>query len=198
MNRLNRVVVGVGIALLWSSQAGALVMDDGFFVESTLVDFESGFHLGGFASHQVDGAAFWSSSGSATLGVLNLGLGSFLMEITGSIRIDFTTEAVRVGFDYFAGSPIYLEAYDGGGTLLNPGDTGGLTGMGFLGFESTSAPIASVIIHDTGLTFMVDNLRFDAPLSASLVPVPEPRAALLFSVGLLTAVTAIRRKSQSS
>lgn len=170
-------------------------MDDaGFFDQPTFVDFESGFPLGGFASQQIDGAVFSSSSGSATLGVLNLGLGSFLMEITGSIRIDFTTEAVRVGFDYFAGSPIYLEAYDGGGNLLNPGDTGGLTGMGFLGFESTSVPIASVIIHDTGLTFMIDNLGFDAPLSASLAPMPEPRAALLFSVGLLTAFAAIRRR----
>lgn len=190
-----RVLLVMGIALSWSAQSAALTMDDSdFFDTPTYVDFESEFPEGGFASQSIGDAVFSSTAGTDTLAILDLGSGSSLMEITGSMRVDFLNEAVRVGFDYLAGSPIYFEAYDAGGTLLNPGDTGGVTGMGFLGFESTSVPIAWVIIHDTGLTFRIDNLGFDSATLGSLVPAPEPGAALLFSVGLLTSVAAVRHK----
>ena len=76
--------------------------------------------------------------------------------------------------------------------LLNAGDTGGVTGMGFLGVES-STTIASVIIHDTGATFRVDNLRYD-----SVAPMPEPDAALLFCAGLVAASFGVRRRHSLS
>jgi hypothetical protein len=204
MQNCNWLLAGVGIALLWSSQAAALTMDDsGFFDDPTYVDFDSGFPSGGFASEEIDGVVFSSGSGGDSLGILNIGFfGGFLLEATGSIQVEFTTEVLRVGFDYLAGSPIYLEAYDAEGNLLNSGDTGGVTGWGFIGFESTTTPINSLIIHDTGLTFIVDNLGFDVSgdgtldgaVDEAIIPVPEPGAALLFSAGLFTAAASIRRK----
>jgi hypothetical protein len=179
--------------VLASGTASALTMDDtGFFDSPTVVDFESGFPTGGFASQTIGDAVFSSTNGASTLFIRDdlLSSGNSLIEITGSMTIDFLNSAERVGFEYQAGTPLYFEAYDAAGTLLNSGDTFGLTGMGFLGFESATA-IASVIIHDTGATLRVDSLRYDV----ASVPIPEPKAAVLFSVGLLAATSAIRRRN---
>lgn len=188
--RAFRVLLALGFALLWTTPAAALTMDrTGFFDSPTVVDFETGFPAGGFSSQTIGDAEFSSTGGGATLALLNLGAGQGLVEITGSMTIEFASAVTRVGFDYMAGTPVYLEAYDAAGNLLNSGDIGGVTGMGFLGFESATS-IASVIVHDTGLTFRVDNFTYEG----SVVPTPEPSAAVLFSVGLITAVSAIRRR----
>jgi hypothetical protein len=172
----------------------------GFFDSPTVIDFESGFPAGAFMSQQIGDTEFSSTGGSDTLAVLDLGTGKSLIEITGSLTIEFTAAVERVGFDFQAGTPIYLEAYDDAGNLLNFGDTGGVTGLGFLGFESSTG-IASVIIHDTGATFRIDNVAYDGaadPTPEPGVPTPEPSAAVLFSVGLLTAASAIRRRPARS
>jgi len=178
-------------AVLVSGSASALTMDDtGFFDSPTTVDFESGFPGGAFESQTIGDATFSSTGSTPTLAILfDISTGNALIEITGSVTIDFLNSAERVGFEYQAGTPIYFEAYDAVGNLLNPGDTFGLTGMGFVGFESTT-PIASVIIHDTGATFRVESLSYDG----ASIPTPEPGAAVLFSVGLLTAVVFIRHR----
>jgi hypothetical protein len=194
VKRGNQVLLAVGIALWWSGQASALLMDDsGFLGSESYIDFESGFPEGGFASQEFGDVTFASPSGADTLAILDLGQGGSLVEITGRIEISFGNGTGHIGFDYQAGSPVYLEAYDAAGNLLNPGDTGGVTGVGYLGFQSNT-PIASVVIHDTGLTFRVDNLGYDGGVNGSLAAVPEPGAALLFSVGLTTAFGALRRK----
>lgn len=188
--RAFQTLLALGVALLWTAPAAALTMDrTGFFDSPTVVDFETGFPAGGFSSQTIGDATFSSTGGGDTLALMNLGSGQGLVEITGSMTIELASAATRVGFDYMAGTPVYLEAYDAAGNLLNSGDIGGVTGMGFLGFESATS-IASVVIHDTGLTFRVDNFTYDR----SVTPTPEPTAAVLFSVGLLTAISAIRRR----
>lgn len=189
--------------MLWSLSASALTMDAGFFDAPTLVDFETGFPSPGdpFAQQTVSDAVFSSTDGDDTLLITDFsGVNSELMEISGSLTVDFTgTAPQRVGFDYVAGTPIYLEVYDGAGgtgTLLNAGDTGGLTGIAFVGFES-AVPITSVIIHNTGATFLIDNFRYEAGLSGGSAPTPEPDAAVLFGVGLLTAAFGIRRRKHA-
>ena len=192
-HHVKRALLAVGIAVLWSAPAAALTMDDtGFFDDPILVDFESGFPAGAFMSQTIGDVVFSSTGGTSTLSVLDLGSEKSLIEIMGSMTLDFLNDAGRVGFDYQAGTPVYFEAYDADGNLLNAGDVGGVTGMGFLGFES-AVPIASVIIHDTGATFRVDNLRYD-----HTAPMPEPNAALLFPVGLLTVSFALRRRHSLS
>ena len=102
-----------------------------------------------------------------------------LIEIMGSMTVGFMDGAERVGFDYVAGTPVYFEAYDADNNLLNPGDTGGVTGMGFFGFES-GVPIASVIIHDTGATFRVDKVRSHTEHQMEALPfLVRSRAELL-------------------
>jgi hypothetical protein len=202
MNCFIRVSTGIALlvfGLLLPGQSSALTMDEtGFFESPTFVDFESDLPSGLFASHTTDDAVFSSGSGYSTLFVMDFYSGESLIAITGSLSVDFTTEVTRVGFDYWARTPIYLEAYDAAGNLLNPGDTGGVTGRGFLGFESIDAPIASVVIHDQGLTFRVDSFGYDASsdgsLNPSISPVPEPSGALLFSVGMVGSFAAIRRR----
>jgi hypothetical protein len=80
----------------------------------------------------------------------------------GAETITFSTLVHKVGVDFInmGGSPVVLEVYNGMALLETVQFIG--SGSVFLGIDSGGVPITKAVVHDSGFTFQIDNVRFGA------------------------------------
>jgi hypothetical protein len=100
-------------------------------------------------------------------------------------------DATFVQMGYSAGSTLYLDAYDSGGTLLDSDNgpanlryvNGNESGPGTLRVDAPLGQLISyVVVHDTGNFWTVDNISTDAS-GIVINTVPVPGAILLGTLG---------------
>jgi hypothetical protein len=167
------LIAAVGLGLVGSQGVEAGPISAAAFSSPTVLDFDD--YVGQTITTQ------YSSLGATFSGfnfVTAPNPAAFLM--TAGITVSFSVPVNRVGFDLIdnvSTTPVVLEVYGASGLL---GTVSSMDPNAFLGFQS-SENITHIAIHDSGGTFRIDNLRFEAGIGAVA---PEPAALLLLATGL--------------
>lgn len=187
---ISLAVLFLGLLLSLGAEA-ALITDSGAFPNDGLtktITFD-GLQLGP-VTDEYESVGVTFSGGAITFlapdQVLNVDQG---IEATFSVIVDM------VGVSFSSDSELYIEAFDAAGSLIEIVDTTTLNNPlnGFFGVSAPGEVISSIIIHDHGFGFTIDNFTFHDPVGGNMA-IPEPATLILLGSGLVCVGLYSRRR----